>query len=68
MRVYVNIVNICGGNVNCYRPVAVFNCFRWHMGRYVSGIKYLVTSVTHIEDQERHLSEDDLCENNKKDE
>ena len=39
MKIYVNARNICVGNVNCYRPVAVVNGFGWQMGQYESGIK-----------------------------
>ena len=39
MKVYVNATNICGGNVSCYRLVAVFIRFGWEIGQYESGIK-----------------------------
>ena len=33
MKVYANTINICGGNVNCYKLVAAFNRFGWQMGQ-----------------------------------
>ena len=39
MKVHVNAIKICGGNVNCYRLVALFNSFGWQMGQYELGIK-----------------------------
>ena len=52
MKVYANNINICGGNVNCCKLVAI---------RHQNDE---VTSVTHIEDLERHFLEEDLCDNN----
>ena len=32
MKAYANTINTCGGNVNCYKVVAV-NPFGWWMGQ-----------------------------------
>ena len=41
MKVSVNISSNYGGDVDCYRVVAVFNRFGWQMSQYELDIKTL---------------------------
>ena len=63
MKVYLNTINICGGNVSCYRLVTVFNRFGWWITR-IKHQKDEVTCLTDIENLERYFLEVELCDSN----